>query len=525
MSNRTLHYFAVGGTGALSVEPLLLLCAAGIGPSRLAVTLIDADAANPSFARAQALLKLYSEVRQAFDSPVEGFFRTELIRTKRSESVWSPLGAPGAPEAGDLSLERFVERARMAGENRDAGILFDLLFSVEQQKEQLREGFRGNPAIGSILMHGLKESTFFRELMNSARGDTTAAFFVTGSVFGGTGASALPVLAEVLVSEGIEPSRIGAAVVTPYFSLAEPSQRERQDGRLKPDSSVFLRNTAAALPTYTRGLSRYGSLYVVGDEESLPRPRSTYSAGGPTQRNDPHVVELYAALAALDFARDERRDPATATAVHYVTTGSAEPSWSDLPLQPDERRELLTFAVAANFFLTYFGLTRNGAEQQDLIDELKTQPWTKHIGLAPQFVRTDAGALDLLGRYFAATWGYLWAATHNYVALRLVSFATRASRRVPTPQEYASVEREADLVLPRIDNCLDGYSPPRKGGMFGLFKRGEDQLESDAQMFRWFNQVRREDVKGLHGFLTYLHDGTRLFTDEWYSPTTRAHAG
>src|SRR5215216_5539849 len=123
-SERTLYYFAVGGTGALTVEPLLLLCAAGIGPRRLAVVLIDADAANPALARAQALLKNYEQVREAFGKPEQGFFSTE-----RSQSVWSPLGVDAA-QGGDLSLERFSERARMAGQNRAAGTLFDLLFST-----------------------------------------------------------------------------------------------------------------------------------------------------------------------------------------------------------------------------------------------------------------------------------------------------------------------------------------------------------------------------------------------------------
>src|SRR5829696_1055218 len=165
-ADRTLYYFAVGGTGALTVEPLLMLCAAGIGPRKLAVSLIDADAANPALARAQALLRNYEQVREAFGNPAEGFFSTELIRTKRAESVWSPLGTEVA-HGGDQSLERFAERARMAGANRAAASLFDLLFSTEQQQEQLHEGFRGNPAIGSILMHGLKESDFFENLMAS----------------------------------------------------------------------------------------------------------------------------------------------------------------------------------------------------------------------------------------------------------------------------------------------------------------------------------------------------------------------
>ncbi|HKG95382.1 MAG TPA: hypothetical protein VKA84_25910 [Gemmatimonadaceae bacterium] len=518
-ADKTLYYFAVGGTGALTVEPLLLLCAAGVGPRRLAVVLIDADAANPALARAQALLKNYEQVREAFGKPEQGFFSTELVRTQRSQSVWSPLGVDAA-QGGDLSLERFAERARMAGPNRAAGTLFDLLFSTEQQKEQLHEGFRGNPAIGSILMHGLKESTFLKELMNSARQDTGALFYAAGSIFGGTGASALPVLAEVLTGAGIARERIGAALVTPYYSLPEPGQGEQQNGRLKPDSSIFLRNTAAALPTYTHGHAKYGALYVIGDASSLPQVRTTYSAGGATQRNDPHALELFIALAAVDFVSREweAADP-PASRMMYATVGGEEPGWQDLPLTEDEKKELLTYIVAANFYLQYFGETRSGPRQQELGAELDRMVWFRDIGLDAGFVRARSRELDLLGRWFASSWSYLWASSHNTVALRLVDFSGPSAASVNAPQEYARSAEHATIPLPRVDKCLAGFSPrQKKGGFLGLGKGGDDQITSLAEVFAKFNTVKRSDVTGLPGFLAYLHDGIRKFVDDWYSP-------
>src|SRR5215212_6288482 len=115
MSANTLYYFAAGGTGALSVEPLLHLCAAGVGPDRLAIILIDADVGSPALGRAQELIGLYDEVRRAFGRPAQGFFRTELIRTGRAESVWSPLGVGDAARLGSVALQDFVQQPRMAG--------------------------------------------------------------------------------------------------------------------------------------------------------------------------------------------------------------------------------------------------------------------------------------------------------------------------------------------------------------------------------------------------------------------------
>lgn len=519
MPSNTLYYFAVGGTGALSVEPLLMLCASGIGPSRLAIMLIDADAANPAFARAQELIRQYQSVRQAFGNPSEGFFRTELIRTGPGELAWSPLGSGGASDSGNVTLERFIESECMTGECSDAATLLDLLFSVDQRKERLREGFRGNPAIGSILMHGIKESVFFRQFLNSAKGDTSAAFFVAGSIFGGTGASALPVLAEVLSGAGIAVANIGAALVTPYYSLGEPGQRERQDGRLKPSSAVFLRNTAAALPTYTRGSSRYGSLYVVGDEQSLPQPRRVYSAGGDSQRNDPHMVELYAALAAIDFAGREH-DPGAPTRMFYTTVGQAQPTWNDLPLPDDARMQLRTFLVASNFFLQYFGPARSGTGRQDVIAELRTQAWLSDLSLNPEFVETSNGQLDRLWAYCASVWGYLRAVSENYVSLRLVSFAEGTDRTIRTPEHYARAEEETEFALPRVDKCLWSFAPRQRPKIMGVFgKGGEDRLGSLAEMFHWYNQVASNGQGGLEGLLWYLDEGTRKFVNDWYTAT------
>lgn len=517
MPETTLYYFAVGGTGALTVEALLLLCAAGVGPARLSVTLIDADAANPAFARAQALLKLYDDIRRECGNPSAGFFGTALIRTSRAESVWSPTGSGEVAAAGDLTLERLVERARMTGQHEDAGILLDLLFTPEQQTEKLHEGFRGNPAIGSILMHAIRESRFFKEFMNSARGDTSASFFAAGSVFGGTGASALPVLAEVLTAEGISRSRIGAALVTPYYSLGEPSRNEQLDGRLKPDASAFLHNAAAALPTYTRGLARYGTLYVLGDEASLPRPRPKYSAGGATQRNNPHGVELFAALAALHFASESRQDGEGPTAINYLTVADIEPGWRDLPLREDQRINLRSFLVASNFFLQYFGATAGGA-RPEVVAELRSQPWFDEIGLPPDFLRSQARPLSLLGEYFGAVWGYLWALNESFVPMRLANFGHETNAQLPMPSQYALADERPTFPLPRVDNCLHGFAPPRRKSipLLGGWS-GEDQLGSLAQMFHWFNQVRRVDVKGMQGFLTYLREGSLRFVQEWYT--------
>ena len=513
MSDRTLYYFAVGGTGALSVEPLLHLCAAGLGPARLSVTLIDADAGNPALARALELLLTYTQVRELFGKPTDGFFRTEIISTKGG-GTWTPLGTGNGAVSGEVSLESFVQKALMVDSCEDARHLLDLLFSDSEQKERLKEGFRGHPAIGSVLMHGLKDAVVFKEMMASAKNDAESCFFAVGSVFGGTGAAALPVLAEILAQIGIARDRVGAALVTPYYSLGQPSQAEEQDHRLKPDSARFLYAATGALPTYVHGDSQYGRLYAVGDDQSLAQARKIYSAGGKDQRNDPHFVELYAAAAALDFMSS--RESAGLSPIRYVTVGDPDPTWTDLPLAGVN--DLVALFIASNFFLQYFGAHRSPADEQRLTNELqKVGGWLHDIALKPTFVREHARELNTLGKYFESVWGYLWAITNNYRALRLVNFDIPTSTRVSVPATYASGgDGSSEFSLPQVDRCFEGYNARRRGGWL---KRAEpDHLGSLAEMFNWYNLVNVAGDTGMRGLLRYLRLGSHKFFADWYSP-------
>jgi hypothetical protein len=246
----------------------------------------------------------------------------------------------------------------------------------------------------------------------------------------------------------------------------------------------------------------------MGDEHSLPKPRKTYSAGGRSQLNDPHFVELFAAFAALDFSESPREG------MHYASLTGFEPTWPDLPISEQQRHELRTYFAASNLFLQYFRANRSGQEEQQLADELKTMPWLQHIGLAPTFVRTHARELNELGEFFEASWGWLWAVTHNYQPLRLVSFESESDRKVPMPDTYASRE-EGPVALPILEQQFVGFKPKRRGG---FFRRGDaDRLESLASVFSWFNKLSPAGHQGLPGLLHHLREGMSEFVREWYS--------
>ena len=160
--------------------------------------------------------------------------------------------------------------------------------------------------------------------------DEDARVFLTGSIFGGTGASGFPTIARLVKDEldktnAGERATLGGALVLPYFHFLTEN-----DSELQAKSEAFLMNTQAAL-RYYYNWSRtdiYKAVYLFGDEARTEvEPR----LGGPQQRNAPHFIELYAALAAIDFFKSEFE--ANQPTHYYITARHQEHLllWNDLP--------------------------------------------------------------------------------------------------------------------------------------------------------------------------------------------------
>ena len=69
-----------------------------------------------------------------------------------------------------------------------------------EKETPLQEGFRGHPSIGSAVMAkmvDLQEDETWREFRkNISNDDGEAKVFLAGSIFGGTGASGFPTIAQ-----------------------------------------------------------------------------------------------------------------------------------------------------------------------------------------------------------------------------------------------------------------------------------------------------------------------------------------
>lgn len=342
------YLIGIGGTGAKCVESVVHMAAAGLlPPEEIFVFFVDPDEANGSLGRAQVTLSNYVACRTLALGSVDLF--KNVISVGRPD-VWSPFQGSGRKR-----LDQFFNYESLLQHDPAAAHLMDVLFSPTEKATELSEGFRGHPSIGAAVMgktvdptHEEPWAAFEAHLKRDAGAHgQDAKVMLFGSVFGGTGAAGIPTIGRLILQRlnamNMRNVSVGVAMLLPYFSF------ERVGGdTLKADAHDFLLSTHAALKYYYTQdyLSTFRAVYFLG-ERRLSHMAQT-SKGGRGQQNEPHFMELYAALAAVDFFSNERVGPCTLIA---RDDGGAV-RWSDLPGKDSARRklaQLTRFAVAYKY--------------------------------------------------------------------------------------------------------------------------------------------------------------------------------
>jgi len=301
MSN---YAIGIGGTGAKFVEALAYLSAAGMIPgSELCCMFVDPDKSNGSLGRAQLLLEQYVSCESQLALGTIDLLRTKVVRP--NPDVWSPFEDDARP-----CLDSFFKYRDLQQDDPAAANLFDVLFSPKEKETNVDMGFRGHPAIGAAVLGksvNLSEAEPWQTLRNQMAVDAGsgagARIFLCGSIFGGTGAAGFPTIARLIHNEkekttGGDRIQIGGALVLPYFSFVPGSAEDNDE--LRASSENFLMNTQVALKYYHQKSNTevFDAVYLFGDESMSPEE---FSIGGKPQKNRPHFIELYAAMAAVDF--------------------------------------------------------------------------------------------------------------------------------------------------------------------------------------------------------------------------------
>lgn len=322
---RQYFVLGIGGTGMRCIESLIHLSAMGMFPdTELHLLALDTDKNNGNFARLK-------EVKEAYvkSKGTDAAQRTPLGDTFFSADIHYYEFSPDYEHRSTFADVFDYDDTRY---NRpEEASLADLVLTDDVERFNLRHGYRAQTHLGSMMMYhsiveaarstmasGLKD--FLQELIKATT-SSTPRVFILGSVFGGTGASSIPIIPEAL-SKAAEIMSNGAAnvlrgtyfastLLTAYFSFKAPSAAELRKQRVIATSDKFALNSQVAMMFYdddTTVRQTYQRFYMLGTDTQAWNPMARDAAGtsetitgGSGQKNDSHYIELLAASAALDF--------------------------------------------------------------------------------------------------------------------------------------------------------------------------------------------------------------------------------
>lgn len=322
--NNELFVIAAGGTGSKVAEALVHLCAVGLGPQRLHILLVDGDAANGNRTRTEECAEAYGRLQRwpwvvqplcSKDLEVK-FFATQIKLYRLADTF------DGSTEGGI--------RPRIA-QDKDLLQVLEVLLGNTELTRDLSEGFAGCPNLGSLVMDNhlrrkFEEegdgNRFIKQLVESSSPvDSYPSVVVVGSVFGGTGASLLPVVQRCVRSYFEKKDKNGATREDLFARIRWAKIMQLPYFRPQDGPGMKLNNTNRHLLDCSCALWFYGQqverkngpqvqplVYLIGSE--LPGRRLVPgNDGGADQTNPAFYHEILAGLSVLDAWRNpEVRD-------------------------------------------------------------------------------------------------------------------------------------------------------------------------------------------------------------------------
>lgn len=300
MSN--LHIVAIGGTGHKVLTSIIHLAACGVfrrNPGavqikELRVLTIDADESNYNLSQTRKVLDAYQNFSKALLGGDFGLVNIEPVSPAVNLSLY---------DSEKKSIKDTFNIPGYDGFDEDKFVRF--LYTDDEINAEFNQGFYGHTSIGTLIVKDIlsKHKTWEDFLAQINSNDFVV---VIGSIFGGTGASSIPVVLEELKKKNNTSFNVAALILTPYFSTVGDIKEE---GVLQPDSENFNIKAKASLYYYyaQEQYKKTDALYIIGEpKENFSKEAA--SRGSSKQRNKAHPIELYAATAVLDFIKENRRD-------------------------------------------------------------------------------------------------------------------------------------------------------------------------------------------------------------------------
>ena len=382
--------FAIGGTGARVLRSLTMLMASGVKgmTEDVCPIIIDYDLHNGDKDRAITCMKKYSEIQNLVangdgakledsNNWYRPYFSTKIGQLNGITN-WS-WQFNLRKEMESLKYSDYIDYDNVnlyAPTSQDfVNCLYDSnINSVYTELNlNMKEGFQGNPNIGSVVFNDLKGRPEFNAFSNSFRaGDRIV---VIGSIFGGTGSSGIPKIVSAIRNHSkadIKKASLSVVLVLPYFAVNSSNDKE-----ISIKSNIFNSKTKAALNYYERsGLNaQINSIYYVGDKvQTKVEPH----LGNKEQKNNAHIVELIGAMSVAHFITSGQKGKYKFNAANDIVNGIGiheligEPnSWAQNEFVASILHNLINFMLSVHYFLDNIVCSQNRMGERQFYKELK----------------------------------------------------------------------------------------------------------------------------------------------------------
>lgn len=328
---------AAGGTGMRLLESFVHQCAAGVYPGlEFDILSIDTDSENKNRQDLMALTDWYAQIRGNTDPQQNGLFSAKINAYHFVTRM---------PQNNTNNIESILQNIPTTN-REDNKLLAEALLSKNVREFNLDHGYRAQTQLGSLHMfatilnsaRNISENKadenenilkdYIQSLQNSA---TDAKIMVMGSVFGGTGASSVPIIPKALNEAGkiiigptftIHDRSFGCAVMTDYFTFNPPLAAQEQTEKIIAKAFRFRDNSQLALDYYSTQMGdTYKNIYLVGNNgletkaDYSNKNGSATITGGAQQNNPSHYLELTTSASVYHFLNANN----TSTEYYYKT--------------------------------------------------------------------------------------------------------------------------------------------------------------------------------------------------------------
>lgn len=277
------QYFVlgIGGTGMRCIESLIHLCGMGMfDDTDIYLLALDTDKDNGNFARLKEVKESYVKAKGT-----EASQRTALNDTFFSANIHYYDFSPNYESKSDF--KSVFNYGDTKFNNPEQTAIADLVLTENVENFNLRHGYRAQTHLGSMMMyHSILEAarsnqnnqlkSYLHKLIQVSQ-NGGAKVFILGSVFGGTGASSIPVIPQAIskaaeiISNGaaniLNNAYFGSTLLTAYFNFKTPTGAELENQKIIATSDKFALNSQVAMMFYDDDAtvkSTYQKFYMLG---------------------------------------------------------------------------------------------------------------------------------------------------------------------------------------------------------------------------------------------------------------------